>query len=50
MLRVEGDDSAEIHACKSCRGYTKVIDSRKLIKVPFSEILDLKRIHLDYVA
>lgn len=50
VLRVGDDDSAEIYACKSCKGYTKVIDTRELIKVASPEILDLKSIHLDYVA
>ena len=50
VLRVGDDDSAEVYACKSCKGYTKVIDTRELIKVALPEILDLKSIHLDYVA
>lgn len=50
VLRVEDDDGAEIYACKSCKGYTKVIDTRKLLKVALPELLDLKSIHLDYVA
>ncbi|WP_428910156.1 formate dehydrogenase accessory protein FdhE [Niallia sp. Krafla_26] len=50
VLRVEDDDSAEIYACKSCKGYTKLIDIRKLLKVSSPEILDLKTIHLDYIA
>lgn len=50
ILKVEDDDSAEIHACKTCNGYTKVIDARKLIKVSSPELLDLKTIHLDYIA
>ncbi|WP_338471095.1 formate dehydrogenase accessory protein FdhE [Niallia sp. XMNu-256] len=50
VIRVEEDDSAEIYACKSCNGYTKVIDTRKLLKVATPELLDLKSIHLDYMA
>jgi len=50
ILRVEDDESAEIYACKTCKGYTKVIDIRKLLKVPAPELLDLQTIHLDYVA
>lgn len=50
ILKVEEDDSAEIYACKTCKGYTKVIDTRKLIKVSSPELLDLKTIHLDYIA
>lgn len=50
VLRVEDEDSEEIYACKTCKGYTKVIDIRKLFKVASPEILDLKTIYLDYVA
>lgn len=50
VLKVEEDESAEIYACKTCKGYTKVIDKRKLIKVSSPELLDLKTIHLDYIA
>ncbi|WP_338450308.1 formate dehydrogenase accessory protein FdhE [Niallia oryzisoli] len=50
VLKLEEDERAEIYACKSCKGYTKVIDTRKLLEVPAPEILDLKTIHLDYIA
>ena len=50
VLKIEEDEGAEIYACKSCNGYTKVIDTRKLLKVAPPELLDLKSIHLDYVA
>ena len=50
ILKIEEDEGAEIYACKSCNGYTKVIDARKLLKVAPPELLDLKSIHLDYVA
>ena len=49
-LKVEDDDHAEIHACKACNSYTKVIDTRKLIKVPVPELVDLQTIHLDNIA
>lgn len=50
VLRVEKEDQAEIYACKKCKGYTKVIDTRKLLVNPGPELLDLKTIHLDYIA
>jgi len=50
ILKLEEDDSAEIYACKTCNGYTKVIDTRKLIKASIPELLDLNTIHLDYIA
>jgi FdhE protein len=50
ILSVEDDEGAEIYACKSCKSYTKVIDTRKLLKEASPELLDLKSIHLYYVA
>ncbi|WP_394239343.1 formate dehydrogenase accessory protein FdhE [Niallia oryzisoli] len=50
VLKLEEDERAEIYACKSCKGYTKVIDTRKMLEVPAPEILDLQTIHLDYIA
>jgi FdhE protein len=50
ILQVEGDERAEIHACKSCKGYTKVVYIMKLMKVPVPELLDLQFIHLDFIA
>ncbi len=50
ILKVEGDESAEIHACHKCKGYTKVIDSRKMFKKESPTLLDVKSIHLDYIA
>ncbi|MCQ6274536.1 formate dehydrogenase accessory protein FdhE [Bacillus sp. V3B] len=50
VLKVEEDDRAEIYACKTCKGYTKVIDTRKWINVSSPELLDLKTLHLDYIA
>ncbi len=50
ILRVEKDDSSEIHVCHDCQGYTKVIDVRKLIQIEAISMLDLKTIHLDIIA
>lgn len=50
VLRLEEDDRADIYVCHTCKGYTKVIDSRKLIDMPTAELLDLQTIHLDYIA
>ncbi|TKC16862.1 formate dehydrogenase accessory protein FdhE [Robertmurraya kyonggiensis] len=50
ILRVEKDDSSEIHVCHDCQGYTKVIDVRKFIQVEAISMLDLKTIHLDIIA
>lgn len=50
ILKVEGDESAEIHVCHHCKGYTKVVDSRKMIKEESAQLLDIKTIHLDYIA
>lgn len=50
ILKPEGQEREEIHACKSCNGYTKVIDTRAMFKKDYPEIIDLKTIHLDYIA
>lgn len=50
ILKVEDDERAEIHACMSCKGYTKVIYKMKLMRVPVPELLDLQFLHLDYIA
>ncbi|WP_212934048.1 formate dehydrogenase accessory protein FdhE [Robertmurraya siralis] len=50
ILKVEKDDSAEIHVCHDCNGYTKVIDVRKMIKKDSIALLDIKSIHLDFIA
>jgi len=50
ILKLEEDERAQIYACKSCKGYTKVIDTRKWLEVPAPEILDLNTIHCDYIA
>jgi len=50
ILKVEGEETAEVHACNKCKGYTKVIDTRKLFKQESPTLLDVKNIHLDYIA
>lgn len=50
VLKVEGDERSQIHACHKCKGYTKVIDTRKMIKKESPQLLDIKSIHLDYIA
>lgn len=50
ILKIEKDERAEIYVCHQCKGYTKVIDTRKLIKLDPIPLLDIKSIHLDYVA
>jgi FdhE protein len=50
ILKIEGDERAEIHVCLECKGYTKVIDTRKLIGKAAPALLDLRSIHLDYIA
>lgn len=50
ILKLEGQESAQIHVCHSCKGYTKVIDVRKMIKKESPQILDIKTIHLDIIA
>ncbi|WP_394237611.1 formate dehydrogenase accessory protein FdhE [Niallia oryzisoli] len=50
ILRINDGETSDIYACKSCKGYTKVIDMRKLVNVPSPNLLDLHSIHLDYIA
>lgn len=50
ILKVEGEESAQVHACKSCNGYTKVVDTKRLIDTAAPELLDLRTIHLDFIA
>lgn len=50
FLTIEGDASSQIHVCDKCKGYTKVIDTRQHLEKPSTTLLDLKTIHLDYIA
>jgi FdhE protein len=50
ILKLEGQENEQIHICDSCKGYTKVIDVRKMIKKESPQLLDHKTIHLDYIA
>lgn len=50
IIKIEKDDSKEIHACKKCKGYTKVLDTRKLIRQQPIQLLDSQSIHLDFIA
>lgn len=50
ILKVEKEDSEEVHVCEECKGYTKVIDVRKKIKQEPFALLDIKSIHLDFIA
>jgi FdhE protein len=50
ILKIEKEEQSEIYVCQSCKGYTKVIDARKLMKVEAPALLDIKSIHLDYIA
>ncbi|KAB2332443.1 formate dehydrogenase accessory protein FdhE [Bacillus mesophilum] len=50
VMKVDGEEGAEIHGCQTCKGYTKVIDMRKLLKKETPALMDIKTIHLDYIA
>lgn len=50
FLSVENKITEQIYACNECKGYIKVIDTRELINKEKPAILDLKTIHLDYIA
>lgn len=50
IIKVEKDERAELHVCNRCKGYTKVFDVRKMVKNEALPLLDIKSIHLDYIA
>jgi FdhE protein len=50
ILKLEGQENEQIHICDGCKGYTKVIDVRKMIKKESPQLLDQQTIHLDYIA
>lgn len=50
VLKVEKDERAQIYVCHNCKGYTKVIDTRALIKKESPSLLDINTIYLDYIA
>jgi FdhE protein len=49
-LTIEGNPTEQIHVCEECKGYTKMIDTRQFIEKPSPQLLDLRTIHLDYIA
>jgi FdhE protein len=50
FLTIEGDSVSQIQVCEECKGYIKIIDTRQYIEKPSAALLDLKSIHLDFVA
>lgn len=50
FLTIEGDAVSQIQVCEDCNGYIKIIDTRQYIEKPSAALLDLKSIHLDFVA
>lgn len=50
FLTIEGDSVSQIQVCEECNGYIKIIDTRQYIEKPSAALLDLKTIHLDFVA
>lgn len=50
VIKIDGDERHEIHGCKNCHCYTKVIKTASMIRVPNADLLDIKTIHLDYIA
>ena len=49
-LTIEGDSTEQIHVCKVCNGYVKLIDDREALEKLDPTMLDLTTIHLDYIA
>lgn len=50
ILQIDDDNTKEVYGCNNCHGYTKVIKTANMIRVPLPDLLDLKTIHLDYIA
>lgn len=50
QISVEGDAASIIQVCEKCKGYIKIVDTRQYLKKPSAAMLDLKTIHLDFVA
>lgn len=50
VLKIEEDELGQIQICQSCSGYTKVIESRKMIRKNAADLLDLYSIQFDYIA
>lgn len=50
ILQVDEDSTGEVYGCKNCNSYTKVIKTSSMIRVPAPDMLDIKTIHLDYIA
>jgi FdhE protein len=50
FITIEEDPSSQIQICEECLGYTKIIDTRQYIEKPSAGMLDLKTIHLDFIA
>lgn len=50
FITIEEDPSSQIQICEECLGYTKIIDTRQYLEKPSAAMLDLKTIHLDFIA
>lgn len=50
VLKVEGRETEEIHVCEECKGYTKVIQTARMLTKLDPALLDLTTLHLDYIA
>ncbi len=50
FITIEEDPSSQIQVCEECLGYTKIVDTRQYLEKPSAAMLDLKTIHLDFIA
>lgn len=50
VLKIEKEEKAEVHVCLDCKGYTKVMDTRSMLKRESPGMMDINTIHLDYIA
>lgn len=50
VVKLEANDHEQIHFCKNCHNYTKVVSSKRLVDKVEPAMLDLLTIHLDFIA
>jgi len=50
IIQTKEKSSEQVQICKSCYQYTKVIDTKRLLKQVNPSLLDIQTIYLDYIA
>lgn len=50
VVKLESSDQEQIHFCKNCHSYAKLVSSKRMIDQVEPAMLDLLTIHLDFIA